>query len=49
MRQFGYQVHIYGDGKERNNLSKLIRKNNLEDIVFLQGATHPKLSHIFLN
>lgn len=40
MRQFGYQVHIYGDGKERNNLSKLICKNNLEDIVFLQGATH---------
>ena len=40
MRQFGYQVHIYGDGKERDNLSKLIRKNNLEDIVFLQGATH---------
>ncbi|PHK50332.1 glycosyltransferase family 4 protein [Staphylococcus edaphicus] len=39
VRQLGYQVHIYGEGHEQGNLSKLIHNYNLQDIIFLQGST----------
>ncbi|WP_436854584.1 glycosyltransferase family 4 protein [Staphylococcus caeli] len=39
VRQFEYQIHIYGDGKEQRHLEQLIKNNSLEDIVKLQGPT----------
>lgn len=33
-----WQWHIYGDGKERNRLEELIKKNNLEKNVILKGT-----------
>ncbi|MFH4486762.1 glycosyltransferase [Vibrio metschnikovii] len=35
----GWQVHIYGDGPEKENLAALIADLNLEDKVILQGTT----------
>jgi len=39
VRQFNYQIHIYGDGKEQRHLEQLIQNNHLKDIVILQGPT----------
>lgn len=34
---FEFEYNIFGDGKEKNNLEKLIKKLNLENKVFLKG------------
>lgn len=39
VRQFGYQVHIYGSGQEAAELQQLIDQYQLHDIVKLQGST----------
>lgn len=36
-----YTLDIYGDGKEKDNLLKLIKDNNLENNVFLKGFVSP--------
>lgn len=32
-----YKLHIYGEGSQRNRLSRLIESYNLEDVVILKG------------
>lgn len=39
VRKFGYKVHIFGEGQERDALQQLIDRYDLSDIVLLQGST----------
>ena len=39
IRQFGYQVFIYGEGQERSSLQKQINTYAMTDIIKLQGST----------
>lgn len=39
LRQFGYQVFIYGEGQEQSNLQKQINTHGMSDIIKLKGAT----------
>lgn len=34
-----YTLHIYGEGRDRDHLEKLIIENNLQDHVFLEGLS----------
>jgi glycosyltransferase involved in cell wall biosynthesis len=36
------RLHILGRGREENSLKKLIHRNELEKVVFLEGFTDPK-------
>nr|WP_263313767.1 glycosyltransferase [Mammaliicoccus sp. Marseille-Q6498] len=48
IRSYHYEVHIYGDGQEKNNFIQLIKKYQLDDIIKIYSTTN-ELSKVLSN